>query len=215
MSILNRAAKGLYFQCIGVTLALTLASGCALNPLSQGQQERAFEDKNSQSSSYMVQETLPKALVTAFAQAVDLMGRDETEAAKALFQKLHDEYPAYSGSAVNLGILWQRSDRDKARDYLQEALKRQPSNYFALNHLGVLARENNEFKQAANYYLEATKLNDAYAPAWYNLGVINEVYLGQALAAIEAYQTYQSLQNEPDSKLDKRIKRLRKRLESQ
>jgi Flp pilus assembly protein TadD len=87
----------------------------------------------------------------------------------------------------------------------------QPDHPAALNQLGMLLRRNGKFLEAEAAYLKAVTVSPEYALAHYNLGVLNELYLQRLEAALQNFETYQSLVGE-DKQVAKWIKDLTRRV---
>jgi Flp pilus assembly protein TadD len=82
----------------------------------------------------------------------------------------------HAGALEKLGLHYTaKGDIPEARNYLQELLDVEPTNWKAHNALGVLADLEEAFKEARNHYLEALKLRPDLALLWNNLGY--SVYL--------------------------------------
>lgn len=204
-SSLRRARASVTALCF-----IIWCSGCAL--LQSNFSTENNPNQSNLAASYPGDTSVPKEMQRSFEQALALQEAGDEQRALGLFVKIHQEYTSYSGAALNIALMVEAQDLPKAKVFLLEAITRQPNNYFALNRLGVVERKLNQFQQAAEYYQKAIDLKPDYASAWYNLAIINEVYLGQHQAAIDAYTQYQGLLPEPNTKLEKRIKRIQKRL---
>ena len=66
----------------------------------------------------------------------------------------------------------------------------------AWSELGVTQRMRGEFKDAAASYEQAIKADPQFAPAWRNLGVVSDLYLGDPQRALTALTRYQELTGE-------------------
>ncbi len=53
-----------------------------------------------------------------------------------------------------------------------------------------------EFKDAAASYQKAVEVDPLYAPAWRNLGVLEDLYLSDPARALPAFEQYKSLTGE-------------------
>lgn len=157
---------------------------------------------------------LPAGAEARFERALDLMQRDE-KGAEALLLDLERDFPDLAGPCVNLGILYARSDRPaKAETAFLAALERNPETPAAHNGLGILYRRSGRFEEATAAYGEALAADPAYALAFFNRGVLNDLYLERPDAALGDYQRYQALQTETDERVAKWIDDLRLRIES-
>jgi tetratricopeptide (TPR) repeat protein len=75
----------------------------------------------------------------------------------------------------------------------------------------MLLRRNGNFLEAEAAYLKAVTVSPDYALAHYNLGVLNELYLQRLEAALQHFETYQSLVGE-DKQVEKWIADLKRRV---
>jgi tetratricopeptide (TPR) repeat protein len=78
-----------------------------------------------------------------------------------------------------------------------------------LNQLGVELREQGQFDKARESYERAIALDPAYTPAILNLGILQDLYLGDAPAALLQYQRYLALSNPPDPRVSKWVAELK------
>jgi tetratricopeptide (TPR) repeat protein len=78
-----------------------------------------------------------------------------------------------------------------------------------LNQLGVEFREKGQFDKARENYERAIALDPAYTPAILNLGILQDLYLGDAPAALLQYQRYLALSNPPDAQVSKWVAELK------
>jgi tetratricopeptide (TPR) repeat protein len=68
-----------------------------------------------------------------------------------------------------------------------------------------------EFREAASSYEQAIAADPRYAPAWRNLGVVSDLYLGDPSRALKAFEHYKELTGE-DKPVSGWIAELRQRL---
>ncbi|MDD5435501.1 MAG: tetratricopeptide repeat protein, partial [Nitrospira sp.] len=65
-----------------------------------------------------------------------------------------------------------------------------PDDPGAYNSLGILHRENGEFKKAETDYQKSIALKPDFSDAFLNLGILNELYLGKLADALKNYKEY-------------------------
>jgi tetratricopeptide (TPR) repeat protein len=68
-----------------------------------------------------------------------------------------------------------------------------------------------EFRDAATSYEQAIAADPRYAPAWRNLGVVSDLYLGDPNRALKAFEQYKEITGE-DKPVSGWIAELRQRL---
>lgn len=62
----------------------------------------------------------------------------------------------------------------------------------------IALRQTGDFAGAERHYLGCIERQPDCGPAWFNLGILYELYLGRPDAALDAYRRYQALAIEPD-----------------
>src|SRR4029077_7045706 len=81
----------------------------------------------------------------------------------------------------------------------------------AWTELGATQSLRGEFKDAAASYQSAITADPGYAPAWRNLGVVEDLYLGDPRSALTSLEQYKQLSGE-DKPVSGWIAELRQRL---
>ncbi len=69
----------------------------------------------------------------------------------------------------------------------------------SLNLQGLLAVEDGQFQEASSYYNSALKMDPKYSNAWFNLALLNDIYLQNVAKAVEYYSQYMELQPQDDT----------------
>lgn len=114
-----------------------------------------------------------------------------------------EEYPDLSGPAYNLAALnKERGDIEKALEYITIALERNNDNFDAHNLYASIQREKGDFEAAEAVYLDILSRWGGYAPAYRNLGVLYDLYLGDPVKAIVFYRQYNVMLPSPDSQVE-------------
>lgn len=135
----------------------------------------------------------PRALAD-FARAVQLVKSGKDDEAELEFQQIATGYPTYPGALVNLGILYRKhGDLAKSDQSLHAAVQRDANDAEGWSELGVTLRQEGKFHEAADAYNHAISVNPNFAPAYRNLAIVLDLYLGDTAAALAAMQHYQAL----------------------
>ncbi len=155
---------------------------------------------------------VPAEVQTLYEQAVAVMAAGDFVEAELRLKEFLLQYPGYPGAHVNLAIIHRESGNvaDAAVD-VDAALAIDPNNPAALNQKGLLLRKNGNFLEAEAAYLKAVTASPEYALAHYNLGVLNELYLQRLDAALQHFETYQTLVG-GDEQVERWITDLRRRV---
>jgi Flp pilus assembly protein TadD len=135
----------------------------------------------------------PRALAD-FARAVQLAKSGKDDEADLEFQQIATSYPAYPGALVNLGLLYRKhGDLGKSDQSLRAAVQRDPNDAEGWSELGVTLRQEGKFHDAADAYNHAISANPNFAPAYRNLAIVLDLYLGDTAAALTAMEHYKEL----------------------
>jgi len=141
----------------------------------------------------------PERATADFGRAVALVRAGKDEEAELEFQQIATGYPQYAGALVNLGILYRKhGDLTKSEAALRTAVQRDPGNAEACNELGVTLRTAGKFHDAADAYNQAIAAQPEYAPAYRNLAIVLDLFLGDTAGALTAMEHYKDLA--PDDK---------------
>lgn len=183
----------------GLLLVMAALAGCATSPGPGGSREA---DKGAVTPEFRSQ----------YQQVVALMDQDPVRARQEL-EQLHQVRPELTGPLLNLCILDFRDDRtEAARACFEKVLVKAPEQPDALNHLGVLARQEGAFGEAEDYYRRALTADPEHLPSIRNLGIVLDLYQGRHREALDLYQEYQALLPEPDPMVAQWVADLKNRL---
>jgi len=113
------------------------------------------------------------------------------------FKQMTLAYPRLSTPFVNLGIIYRKAGHlDQSEEALKGAVERNGGSAVAWNELGATQRLRGEFPDAAASYEKAIAADSNYAPAYRNLGVVSDLYLGDPERALTALERYKELTGE-------------------
>ncbi|HEY6454657.1 MAG TPA: tetratricopeptide repeat protein [Steroidobacteraceae bacterium] len=136
----------------------------------------------------------PARALADFARAVQLVKSGKDDEAELQFQQIAVSYPTYPGALVNLGILYRKhGDLTKSDQALHAAVQRDANDAEGWSELGVTLRQEGKFHEAAEAYNRAISANPNFAPAYRNLAIVQDLYLGDTAAALAAMERYQAL----------------------
>jgi len=102
-----------------------------------------------------------------------------------------------------------RSDRAIA-DY-SAAIQLDPKSAVAYNYLGIAYRHLGKFTEAEAAYRSALNIDESYALAHLNLGVLCDLYLQQPERALAEFQRYLELAAAPEPQVAAWVKELQRR----
>jgi cellulose synthase operon protein C len=137
---------------------------------------------------------VPATATADFTQAVELTKAGKDDDAEQQFQRVAAAYPMYSGALVNLGILYRKhGELAQSEQSLQQAVMRDPADVEARSELGVTLRSEGKFHDAVTAYNDALNVDPSFAPAYRNLAIDEDLYLGDTAAALTAMEHYKQL----------------------
>lgn len=134
-----------------------------------------------------------------------LLSRLQSTDATALadLESFSAAHPDLAGPLLTLGLARARAgDEAAAADCFQRATRVCSSCGPAWNELGVLGRRQGRFADAEQAYLRAIELQPDYAPAYYNLAVLYELYLPRPELALQNYERYLQVGGEEGASAD-------------
>jgi len=130
----------------------------------------------------------------AYDDALALMRAGHAADAEKGFRALTQSDPDLAGPHANLGLLARQAGRfPEAVSELEKATTLAPGLAIAWNQLGLAYRQDGEFTKARDAYDHALAIDPNYATAVLNLGVLDDLYLGDGARALELYTRYLAL----------------------
>jgi Flp pilus assembly protein TadD len=128
------------------------------------------------------------------------------------YRALMQSNPELGGPHANLGVMYRQAGKlPEAVTELEQAVKINPKQPVYLNQLGITYRQLGQFEKARGAYEKAIDANADYAPASLNLGILNDLYLGDAKRAAELYERYLALSPGGDPVVTKWVAELKNR----
>ncbi len=148
----------------------------------------------------------------AYDDALALMRAGHAADAERGLRALTQSDPELAGPHANLGMLARQAGRlPEAVSELEKATTLAPGLLVAWNQLGLAYRQSGEFTKARGAYDSALALDANYATAVLNLGVLNDLYLGDGARALELYTRYLALTPGGDPVVTKWVAEVRNR----
>ena len=130
----------------------------------------------------------------AYDDALALMRAGHAADAERGFRALTQSDPDLAGPHANLGVIARQAGHlPEAVKELEKATTLAPGLAVAWNQLGLAYRQNGEFTKARDAYDHALAIDPNYATAVLNLGVLDDLYLGDNARALELYTRYLAL----------------------
>lgn len=144
------------------------------------------------------------ALQRAFDDARRALRAGRMQEAQRGFEALAKAHPELGGVHANLGLIHRQAGRlEPAVAALEQAVKASPEQASYFNQLGIALRMHGRFAQAREAYEKAIALDPNYAAPVLNLGILNDLYLGDSRRALELYGRYLALSPGGDATVDK------------
>ena len=113
--------------------------------------------------------------------------KGDTASAVQFFRRVCDKYPDYALAFEELGVLYASRNEPMALEYLNTALRLEPSNTQTLYALAKFYQDNKQMDQAETYYQQILDINPNSADVYHNLGWIELTYYADYERAIEYF----------------------------
>ncbi|MDH5392660.1 MAG: tetratricopeptide repeat protein [Gammaproteobacteria bacterium] len=150
-----------------------------------------------------------------YIKALEGIKKKRLKKAQVILNRLLKKYPDASGVLANKGLIYAKKAKlDKAETFLEKALQINDKLVQARNHLAVVYRKQGKFSEAGQMLQAAIVTNPYYANAYYNLGILNELYLDEPAIALENYRLYLDLKKGGDKRVSQWVSLLQRQLKS-
>lgn len=135
-----------------------------------------------------------------------------TQEAERGFRALALAHPELGGPHANLGLIDRQAGKlTEAAAEFERALRLNPQQPVYLNQLGITYRQQGQFAKARAAYEQAIALDPNYAAPVLNLGILNDLYLGDGTQALALYGRYLALTPSGDAVVAKWVAELKNR----
>ena len=152
------------------------------------------------------------AVQRAYDEARRLMRAGRADDAEKALRTIAQANPSLGGPHANLGVLYRQAG--KLAEAVAEgelAVKANPKQPVYFNQLGISYRHLGQFDKARQAYEAAISLDAAYPSPLLNLGILHDLYLGDAPRALELYEKYLALPPGGDATVTKWVADLKNR----
>lgn len=138
----------------------------------------------------------------SFSDALALMREDKLDEASVVFESISENNHLLSGPAYNRAVIaYKQDDMKLTLKWLSISLERNAYNLDAKNLKANVYKKQAKFKEAEAEYLSIISMWGAYLPAYKNLGILYDMYMGKLALALEQYRLYEALSPEEDKKV--------------
>jgi tetratricopeptide (TPR) repeat protein len=143
-----------------------------------------------------------------------LTGLKRTSAALKAYAKAAHAHPANSEPYFKMGNVYIRdaspSGQKRAADAFKQAIQIDPRNKQAFNNLGVIAMSSGDIDSAVTYLKRALELDEDFADAHLNLGILYEEHRRDNLLALHHYYRYLELNGKRSADVRSWVNQLKK-----
>ena len=182
-----------------LVIILLVSAGCSSNKNIRADDPGSTNKQNINKPASSGSKKANDKDIKTYRTALAMMEERNYLQAYELFKRVSDNNPDLSGPLINMGIIALKQDNNlQAESYFQQAIKSKSDNAIVYNYLGIAYRQQGRFADADIAYKMALKLDDTMAKTYLNLGILNDLYLGDFHEAQKNYLKYQQL--EPGNK---------------
>ncbi len=201
------------FRRLGaVTVLSALACGCGSLTGSPSTAPAMAAAASAPAAGATAQVAVDPATQRAFEDARRALAAGQTQQAEQGFVALTRTHPEFGGPYAALGLMYRQAGKlSEASAQFEKAVQASPRQPAYLNELGLNYRMQGRFEQARATYESALVVAPDYRDAVLNLGILNDLYLGDGPRALELYERYLLLTPDGDKTVAKWVVELKSR----
>ena len=150
-----------------------------------------------------------------YQQGITSMSVGDYAGAQRIFSEFIRANPQMAGAFTNLALIhFVNQEYDRALKLVGRAIELNNLQAQAYNLRAQLLIINKKVLEARDDYIRAIELNPQYTNAQYNLALLYDVYLQDVNLAIQHYEIYMSLIEQPDETTQSWVERLKRTLKN-
>lgn len=190
-------------QCLHYYKQLIIISCVMLSACSQHAEKGIYDDQETLDKKAFIAslpkdpywqqdyQTVAESFQQDFQLALNLYKNDELKKSERILIKLSKNFPELSSPFLQLAIIAADQQRQKESIVLAEkAIRKNPYNYAAYTFIAQQFRQQGRFIEAQDKYLALLSAWPGHGETYYNLAVLNDLYLGNKKQAYDYYHTY-------------------------
>ena len=150
-----------------------------------------------------------------YQEAISALKNQDTKKALIIFEELQTTQPWFIGSWLNgANVYIEQGLWPEALHTLHQAQAINPEIASIYTLQAYCYRQLGQFNDAEAAYKNAIALKPDFALAYYNYGILLDLYLQKPTLALVHYEHFQALQGTPDKQVQRWIKELKRRIKS-
>ena len=150
-----------------------------------------------------------------YAAGLAALKSGEISFAIKLLEQVSISAPKLENVFTNLGLAYfKQKNYVNAELSFHQAIKSNPNDAIAYNHMGIIKRLQGQFDSARQTYQKAIRIDNQYASAYLNLGILYDIYLQDLGQALQQYKKYQALTSDESNSVDKWITDIQRQLKT-
>jgi len=150
-----------------------------------------------------------------YAAGLAALKSGEISFAIELLEQVSISAPELENVFTNLGLAYfKQKNYVNAELSFHQAIKSNPNDAIAYNHMGIIKRLQGQFDSARQTYQKAIRIDNQYASAYLNLGILYDIYLQDLGQALQQYKKYQALTSDKSNSVDKWITDIQRQLKT-